>query len=442
MAATLTAAWAALGRNDPHALALVEAATGRVWTRAQLTARAESWRTVLPASVAGQRVAFALPNGPDWFAAFLGLLLAEAVPVPLDSSEPASAQRLLAAAAHASFALIGDHLEPIQNNPIGYFDPASCLVKLTSGSTGAPRPLAFTHTQMLADGRQVCASMGITADDLNFAVIPFGHSYGLGNLVIPLLAQGTPIICASVPLPHALAADITRWRPTVFPAVPALLRVLASADLPPDALAPLRTVISAGAPLTPEIARSFHAKFFLAPHGFYGSSETGGLTYDRTGEATLAGRSVGPPLDGVTLTLSLTPAQGQRFLAASPAVFGTGSFSPPDLATVNDLGELVLHGRTGRTVKIAGRRLDLADLEQLFRTVPGVLDAFIAPHPQTPEELAAVVATPLTAAELRARLHAHLASWKMPRRLVLLPEFPLTPRGKPDTQALHALLTR
>ncbi len=460
MAATLTATWAALVRAHPDALALVEAAHARAWTRADLTAHAEKWRAALPSSVTGRRVTFALPNGPDWFAAFLGLLLAEAVPVPLDPSEPASAQRLLAASAGASFALIADHLEPIECHLIGDITASKfsfntnkipekchllgdtfsdiCLVKLTSGSTGARRALAFTHAQMLADGRQVCASMGITPDDLNFAVIPFGHSYGLGNLVIPLLAQGTPIVCASVPLPHALAADIARWRPTVFPAVPALLRVLASADLPPDSLAPLRMVISAGAPLAPEIARAFHAKFSLTPHGFYGSSETGGLTYDHSGEATLAGRSVGTPLDGV----ALTPARDQRFLATSPAVFGNGSFSPPDLATVNDLGELVLHGRTGRTVKIAGRRLDLAGLEQLFLTVPGVLDAFITPHPQTPDELAAVVATQLTAAELRTRLRACLASWKMPRRLVLVPEFPLTARGKPDTQALHALLIR
>ena len=437
MAATLTATWTALVRARPDAVALIEAAPARVWTRAELTAHAEKWRAALPDSVTGQRVTFALPNGPDWFAAFLGLLLADAVPVPLDPSEPASAQRALATSAGAAFAWLDARLEPIQSNPIGYFDPANSLVKLTSGSTGLPRTLAFTHAQMLADGRQVCASMGITPDDLNFAVIPFGHSYGLGNLVIPLLAQGTVIVCAGVPLPHALAADIARWRPTVFPAVPALLRALASADLATDALSPLRTVISAGAPLSPEIAQAFHAKFSLKPHSFYGSSETGGITYDRSGEATLAGRSVGTPLDGVTLT----PIRGGRIRVTSPAVFHRGSFTPADKASLNTHGELVLLGRTGRLVKIAGRRLDLAGLEQTLRTLPDVRDAFVVPHPQTPDELAAVIATPLRADELKTLLRSRLASWKMPRRLVVVPEFPLTTRGKTDTKALQALLT-
>jgi len=438
MAATLTALWIRLVQANPDALALVEAASGRAWTRAQLDAHAAAWRAALPTDVAGRRVTFALPNGPDWFAAFLGLLQAGAVPVPLDPSEPASAHRTLAASAGASFAWLEARLEPTQCHVIRDIEESTCLVKLTSGSTGSPRALAFTHDQMIADGRQVCASMGIGPDDVNLAVIPFGHSYGLGNLVIPLLAQGTAIVCAGIALPHALAADQARWRPTVFPAVPALLRALAGADLPADAFAGLRTVISAGAPLTPEIAQAFHSKFGIVPHSFYGSSETGGITYDRSGEATLAGRSVGTPLDGVTLT----PVEDQRLRVTSPAVFDIGSFTPADRATLNDLGELVLHGRTGRLVKIAGRRLDLGGLEQTFRTVPDVIDAFIIPHPQTPEELAAVVATPLTTVELRARLRVRLATWKMPRRLVIVPEFPLTARGKPDTQALHALLNR
>src|SRR5208283_3461404 len=82
-----------------------------------------------------------------------------------------------------------------------------CLVKLTSGSSGRPRGLAATHAQMEADGRQICRSMGIGPRDANLAAIPLGYSYGLGNLVMPLLLQGTRIVCSSSPLPHAIAAD-------------------------------------------------------------------------------------------------------------------------------------------------------------------------------------------------------------------------------------------
>ena len=49
----------------------------------------------------------------------------------------------------------------------------------------------ITDAQMLADGRQICATMGIRPGDLNLGLIPFGHSYGLGNLVVPLLTQSS-----------------------------------------------------------------------------------------------------------------------------------------------------------------------------------------------------------------------------------------------------------
>ncbi|MDF3057377.1 MAG: hypothetical protein K0R17_1592 [Rariglobus sp.] len=447
------AQWTRLVRQNPAAIALTESVTDRTWTRAGLDAEALAW----PENLSGQRVTFALPNGARWFAVFIGLLRAGAVPVPLDPAEPAASQLQLAASAGASFAWIDGRLSPIQchllgdtsfgplpNSPgkkrhlIGDTGSKMCLVKLTSGSTGKPRALAFTAAQMIADGRQVCTSMGITPDDVNFAVIPFGHSYGLGNLVMPLLLQGTAIACSGVPLPHVLAADIARWRPTVFPAVPALLRVLAQADLPADALSSLRTVISAGTPLPAEVAQAFFKKFNLRPHSFYGSSETGGITYDRTGEATLAGRSVGTPLEGVMLT----PVRGGRIRVASAAVHGRGTFIPADRVAFNEHGELVLQGRAGRLVKIAGRRLDLGDLERVLRALPDVRDAFVSLHPQNPDELATVLATSLDTASVRALLRRELATWKVPRRIVAVTEFPLTARGKPDTRALQALLTR
>ncbi len=436
-APTLLSAWAATLAAAPDAVALIEAPADRAHTRAQLDALADAFAGALPSEVARLRVTFALPNGPAWFAAFLGLLRAGATPVPLDPAEPSASQLRLAAAARASFAWIEGKLVPVPEAP-ARSPGRHALVKLTSGSTGTPRALAFTHTQMLADGRQVCASMDIRPEDRNLAVIPFGHSYGLGNLVVPLLVQGTSLVCVDTPLPHALAAAISRHRATVFPAVPALLRVLAEADLAPDALSPLRVVISAGSPLPAATAQAFHARFGLKAHGFYGSSETGGIAFDREGDDTLAGTSVGTALDGV----SITPLRGQRVRVRGAAVLRAAGHIPADRARLEPDGRLVLLGRAGRLHKIGGRRLDLGELENALRALPDVADAFVAPHPDDPEQLAAVLATTLEASALRALLRAHLAPWKIPRRLVPLPAFPLTARGKPDATALRALLAR
>lgn len=430
--------WTDTVAAQPDAIALIEGASGRIWTRAQLDDLAQAFAATLPSTAARQRITLALPNGPQWFAVFLGLLRAGATPVPLDPSEPADSQRTLALAVGATAAVVDGKLITLSEPLPAPRSPLPALLKLTSGSTGQPRALPFTHAQLLADGRQVCASMDIRPGDLNLAVIPFGHSYGLGNLVVPLLAQGTALACADIPLPHALATLAARHRPTIFPAVPALLRALSEADLPPDAFTSIRTVISAGAPLSPAIARAFHEKFNLKPHGFYGSSETGGISYDRTGDDTLAGTGVGTALDSVTIS----PIRGQRIRVSSAAVFRTGSHTPADRARIDTHGRIVLLGRTGRMVKVSGRRLDLTELEASLRVLPGITDAFVAVHPDNPDELATVLATQLAAPALRTLFRAHLAPWKIPRRIVPVAAFPVTARGKTDTATLRALLVR
>jgi long-chain acyl-CoA synthetase len=283
--------------------------------------------------------------------------------------------------------------------------------------------------------------MGIGSGDVNYALIPFGHSYGLGNLTLPLLAHGVPVVCGSSPLPHAIAADFARHRPTVFPGVPAMWRSLAASDV---TLPGLRLAISAGAPLPPEIARDFAARFGQRVHSFYGSSETGGITYDRTGAATLAGQ-VGRALRGVRLRA----LAGQRLQVSSAAVFTlghrrrdgqNGAWLMPDRVALDARGNATLLGRRGTTVKIAGRRVNLAEVADRLRRVAGVREAWVGLTRGVEPALGAVVAGTLSAAELRSALHADTAPWKIPKKLVVVAALPITPRGKPDTRAMQALI--
>jgi len=437
MPENLSSLWLETVRRAPDITAVIEGESGRVWSRAQLQEAAEQWLSAAPTgtSLARRRVALAEPNGPGWLAAFIGLLQAGAIVVPLDPAEPAEARANTARAAGVNWLWENGQLRSLASHP-----PARrtnyCLIKLTSGSTGTPRALVFTHAQMIADGRQVCASMGIRPDDLNLGIIPFGHSYGLGNLIVPLLVQGTPVITAASPLPNALAADCARWKPTVFPAVPMLLRALAQAEAEPAALASLRLVISAGAPLTPEVATTFAQHFGRRIHSFYGSSETGGISFDRTGEASLTGRSVGSPIEGVRLQFR----RGGRFQVESAAVMGAGRHAPPDRAELNEFGELVLLGRTGRTAKIGGRRIDLGEIEKLILATPGVREVYAMLHPSRTDAIAAVVAGDIDAAGLRASLRTRTALWKIPERLLVLPELPRNARGKIDRARLEQLI--
>ncbi|MEO6246458.1 MAG: class I adenylate-forming enzyme family protein [Opitutaceae bacterium] len=441
MSATLLGAWEKTLRGAPDAIALIDAGSGKRFTRAQLDAAGQAWQSAHGSDLRGRTVILVEPNGPEWWRVFLGLLKSGAVIVPLDPGEPLTVQQATAERLRAAGWWNAGRWHASEGSSSRRARDGRRIVKLTSGSTGVPRALSFTDAQMLADGWQVCGGMGIRAEDLNFALIPLGHSYGLGNLVVPLLAQGTAMACGSAALPHVIADEIARWRPTVFPAVPALLRALAGAEVKAEALASLRTVISAGAPLAEDVALAFHTRFGKKIHSFYGSSETGGITYDRTGDAAFTGRSVGMPLPGVRLARE----RGGAITITSAAVFTIGnrrpgSHQPKDQVAFSACGEVLLMGRAGRTIKIAGRRLDLAEVEVALRALPGVREAFVAPHAGRAESLAAMVASDASGAELRAALRERLAAWKIPKRIVTVAAFPLTARGKPDLARLRALL--
>ena len=440
MATTLGQCWEKTVRRAPGARALLEAESGRSWSRADLAAAAAEWRAALPAAVRaklrGRRVVWALPNGAEWWAVFLGLLGEGAIPAALDATEPAAAQEATARAIGATWWWHDGQMRKIAGGKRGpgRARAETALLKVTSGTTGTPRAVAFTHRQMIADGTQICAAMAIGADDVNLGVVPLGHSYGLGNLVLPLLLQGTALVVTGSALPQVLAEACGRGRVTVLPAVPAILRGLVGATIEPRKLATLRLVISAGAPLAGEVAAEFAAKFGRRVHAFYGTSETGGICFDRAGEATLKGAGVGAPLRGVRLRWR----RGGRFQVVSAAVRGNGNFSPPDRAELTAGGEVTLRGRVRRTVKIGGRRLELGEIEAAVKALPGVRDAWATAHPEKADALAVVVAAKIGGPALKALLRGRVASWKVPARWVVVPEFPLTARGKTDRRCLQA----
>lgn len=443
MSRALLQAWQKVLRGRGDERAVVEAASGCTVTFRELAAAADEWVAAHvsdPGQLAGRAVVFAAPNGVAWLEIFLGLLKAGAVAVPLDPGEPVAAQQRLAGALRAGAWWDGRTLVPF-SGARRYRDPAVCLIKLTSGSTGQPRPLVFTDAQMLADGSQVTATMGIKPRDLSYALIPLGHSYGLGNLTIPLLAQGVPLVCGSVALPQAIAEDFARWRPTVFPGVPTMWRALAASEVK---LASLRLGISAGAPLAPEVAHEFAARFGQSLHSFYGSSETGGIAYDRRGGAALDGH-VGTAMRGVRLAA----LAGQRLRVSSAAVTTHGharrvgrhgAWIMPDRVTLNARGEVTLLGRRGTTVKIAGRRVNLAEVAERLRRLPGVREAWVGTTAGADPVLAAVVATERTPAELRAALLPLAATWTIPRKIITVSVLPTTGRGKTDTRALQQMV--
>src|SRR5438552_15971733 len=175
------------------------------------------------------------------------------------------------------------------------------LLKLTSGTTAAPRAIRFRSEQLLADCTQICDTMGISDVDLNFGVIPISHSYGFSNLITPLIARGVPMVLSQDRMPRGVLADLACTDATVFPGMPVFYQTFCEIENVP-ALPKLRLCISAGAPLAIAVARQFRQKFNLPIHSFYGASECGGICYEHDVKNDVEG-FVGQPMKGVDIEM-------------------------------------------------------------------------------------------------------------------------------------------
>jgi acyl-coenzyme A synthetase/AMP-(fatty) acid ligase len=428
----LWAHWLDLQTRQSNKTVLINAASDTSWSVQALTDASLPFFEHLRRYAPGERIAFRLPNGPDWFALFLALQRTGLAAIPLDGGTPTEGCLDIASRLGASALYLNGDFQSLQ--PPHRKDKTTCCIKVTSGSDGLPKGIECRSEHLIADGQNVARTMGIRRVDLNLAAIPLGHSYGLGNLVMPLLLQGTAMVVAKEYLPRQLIDWIGRYRVTIFPGVPALFRVLGALPPGPEEMKSLRTVISAGAILSPAVAKVFFERFGLKIHNFYGSSETGGICYDRTGHASLTGRSVGKPLAGVSVTVKMGRVTVKSAAVATP----TGSWRLNDKGEWNGRAELVLLGRIGEGANIGGKKVHPLEIERALRALPKVTDATVwSWHSQGRDLLAAAVETTQSRAQIEHALARHLPAWKLPKVYLVARELPRNSRGKLDLPSLR-----
>jgi long-chain acyl-CoA synthetase len=471
-----------LARRDPLAPLVVSPERRATVEDVDALARAAGHRLAERPFPPGTLVGLAAVNGPGFLASLLALRRAGLAALLLDAQTPEpEARRVLRALGAPALlrcpegwprgpegwsltpAETADTTEgapPIFPAPLPGTPEAMdiAVVKLTSGSTGAPRGIAAPSEALLADDAALTLTMGLSADDRLLTTIPLSHSYGLASLALPALVRGTLLVipeAASVYDPFVTAA---RLGATFFPTVPAYLDALARMSDPPPRPESLRKVITAGAPLSAATSVRCREIFGLPVHVFYGSSECGGICYDREGGAAERG-TVGSPVEGVRITLEPMddgPCGGGRVVVESPAVsagylpepderLADGRFRAGDLAVWQG-GELALRGRVDDLVNIKGKKVNPREVEAILAGLPGVDEAVVlgVPVEGRGEILRAVVACRagnLTTSEVVAWCRGHLSAHKVPRSVILLEALPRNARGKLDRAALLALGT-
>jgi acyl-CoA synthetase (AMP-forming)/AMP-acid ligase II len=377
-------------------------------------------------------------NQPDWPSHLLAALRRRVVALPLESTITAPQREAALRMCNA-----GD-----------WDAPRPVLLKLTSGTTAAPRAIRFRSEQLLADCIQICDTMGITSDDVNFGVIPLSHSYGFSNLVTPLLVRGVALVLSRDRMPRAVLDDLARTGATVFPGMPVFYQAFCEMENAPP-LPKLRLCISAGAPLPLEVARKFRDRFQRSIHSFYGSSECGGICYDREARLEEAG-FVGPPMDAVKIELREPNVSSSRiriqsaaagdgyFPEPDPEKLGDGFFLPDDLLSSSGDGFRIV-GRISDVINVAGKKVNPAEVEAELMRFDGVRAAVVFGRESVlrNEEVAACVAASgnVREAELLEFCRGRLSGWQVPKRIFFVEEIPVNERGKVSRRELAQRFT-
>lgn len=429
-------------------------ATGRIARSFRdIEGHARAFEAKMDKLLPGAVVAVQIGNHEDWPAVFIACLCKQLVVLPLDQSigeqQRDAALEICRASALVS-AVPGENSPQIiplrtADTTADWGESVPSLLKLTSGTTAAPRAIRFRSHQLLADCNQICDTMDISGGDLNFGVIPVSHSYGFSNLLTPLIACGVPMVVSRDRTPRAVLADLARNGATVFPGTPAFYQAFCDiGDVPP--LPKLRLCISAGAPLSSAVAKKFFEKFKQPIHSFYGASECGGICYDRHG-TTFEDGLVGQPMQGVEVELIDPTESASQIRVRSAAVsdgyfpepddqkLGNGLFVPDDLLERHD-SALKIVGRISDVINVAGKKVNPAEVEAHLLRFKGVRQAVVFGRPTGAglrnEEVAACVrASPdVSESDLLRFCRTALSGWQVPKRIFIVDIIPTNERGK------------
>jgi acyl-CoA synthetase (AMP-forming)/AMP-acid ligase II len=425
----LAEVWLKTVTRFPRKTAVMDLTEERSWTFTEMHERVVAAAQGLPSSLKGMRIAFEGGNHSEWLVRFLAIQVKGGIAIAFD---PGLSREQLGESAkqqEVHYFWIDQKLTAVDLPSPRRRLSKIAFEKLTSGSTGRPKLIPWTHENLLADGDQIMKTMGIRPTDRQLGLIPLAHSYGMGSLVLPLILQGTTVALAAHFVPSQFSGWIRKWKLTVYPTVPAVLQVLLATPSI-QSLKPLRFIVSAGARLEGETARLFYKKFKIRIHNFYGSTETGGIAYDRTGRITESGRAIGRPLRGVQIRFN----DEGRIEVRSPAVaLGQGKYLMEDTGFWNAKRELVLTGRVRPAVNVGGKKIYPAEIERIFSEIKGVGDVWVGSiESRGREHLVSAGESDREEAEIYQALARKLPAWKIPRKIRVLSSFPRTVRGKVD----------
>ena len=332
----------------------------------------------------------------------------------------------------------------------------------SSGTTGVPKGIMLTHSNLLRNTEALVDAWGFTEEDRLLHALPIFHVHGLFVAIGCALLAGASMRW----LPGYSVREVMRFLPecTVLMGVPTYYtRLLGQADFGKTHTAGVRLFVSGSAPLLEETFIEFEDRTGHRILERYGMTETNMNTSNPLDGERKAG-TVGPPLPGVEVRITdddgnlLPRDEIGNLQVRGPNVFigywkmpdktaedftEDGYFNTGDKGKIDGDGYVSIVGRAKDMVITGGLNVYPKEIELFVDDIPGVKESAIigVPHPDFGEGVVAVV-VPETAGDIAEHdiidaCKTDLANFKVPKRVVFVDELPRNTMAKVQKNVLR-----
>ena len=343
----------------------------------------------------------------------------------------------------------------------------------TSGTTGDPKGVAYSHRSIYLHSMQVCMTEGpaLKQGDRALAVVPQFHAMSWGLPYAAFMIGASLIMPDRFLQPEPLAALIAAEQPTFAAAVPTIWQGLHQyLEQHPQDISCMHDVLIGGSAVPPSLMHIFQEQHDIQVLHAWGMTETSPLgsvarppagtegeerwryrytqgRFPASVQARIVDDGKVLPNDGESvgeLEVRGPWITGSYYGVDAPEKFDDGWLRTGDVGTITPDGYLTLTDRTKDIIKSGGEWISSVDLENAVMGHPDVIEAAVigVPDPKWDERpLVAVVlreGSDATPDSLREFLSDKVAKWQLPENWTVINEVPKTSVGKFDKKRLRS----
>ncbi|HEX5054344.1 MAG TPA: AMP-binding protein [Planctomycetota bacterium] len=448
----------------------------------------------------GARIGCLMHNDVDHFLAYFGVAAAGAVLVSLNTRLAAAEQRTILAhsgsvlllhdAAHRERAaqlgeslangavLVADAVATGEQrgSPVALAsadDPAQLYY--TSGTTGTAKGVVLTHRNVCTHALTAARELGLSADDRWAHIAPMFHLADAWATFAITAVGGTHVFLPQF-APAAALELLAHERITITNLVPTMLNLMVNEPGAGERDYSLRTMLSGGAPIAPDVVRRILATFRCDYVQTYGMTETSpyltlGLLTPELQHLPPAQQlrmkcKTGRPFAGIELRVvdergalvpaddrtvgeirvrgaTVTPGYWQDPAATAAAFDRDGFLCTGDLATIDAHGYVDIVDRKKDVIKTGGESVYSVEVENVLHAHPAVLECAVFGQPDATwgERVTAAVVLRAgeraTEGELIAHCRDRTTHFKAPREVRFVAALPRTGSGKIQKRLLR-----